>query len=264
LKSINIQYQTDLVFGSPASEHKFLLRILPRSDDRQRIVSLSWQIEPQGVLWRTHDGFGNEALAGYIDPPHDKFCFGMSAMAEISDKPYTLCPEPERTLIYPSALTQPQSGLSDFYKQLDATAPPPDEPLRRIEHFSRAVHSRMNYERGHTDNFTTAEEALSVGSGVCQDYAHILLALLRLDKVPVRYGAGLASDYGETHAWVEAWTDGKFYGIDPTRDKFTDEGYVALSRGRDFKDCSVERGIYKGACKGTQTITLSMEIAEES
>ncbi|MDR0222289.1 MAG: transglutaminase family protein [Oscillospiraceae bacterium] len=264
MKAVNFQYRTELVFSSPASDHKFLLKILPQDDGRQRIASLSWLVEPQGKLWRVSDGFGNAALAGYIDPPHSRFRFGITGTAEVSDKPYVICPEPERALLYPSELTKPRGGISDFYDRLKAFAPPPDEPLRRAEYFSRAVHGHMNYERGITGSSTPAREAFALGSGVCQDYAHILLALLKLDKIPCRYVAGLASDCGETHAWVEAWANGKFYGIDPTRDKFTDESYVALSRGRDFKDCSVERGTYKGACKGSQTITLSMEDAEVS
>jgi transglutaminase-like putative cysteine protease len=58
---------------------------------------------------------------------------------------------------------------------------------------------------------------------------------------------------------VEAWAEGKYFGIDPTRDKLIDEYYIALSRGRDFHDCSVERGVYKGAHGGTQTVYVSME-----
>jgi transglutaminase-like putative cysteine protease len=83
-----------------------------------------------------------------------------------------------------------------------------------------------------------------------------------MDKIPCRYVAGLASGYGETHAWVEAQIEKeRFCGIDPTRNKLVDTHYIALSRGRDFKDCSVERGIFKGICRETQTINLKMEIS---
>jgi transglutaminase-like putative cysteine protease len=120
----------------------------------------------------------------------------------------------------------------------------------------------MRYERGVTTPKTTAQEAFDGGIGVCQDYAHILLALLRLDGVLCRYVAGIASDYGESHAWVEALIENSFYGIDPTRDKLIDEGYLAISRGCDFNDCSIERGIFKGACRGIQTIDLNMEVSQ--
>jgi transglutaminase-like putative cysteine protease len=211
-------------------------------------------------VWRTTDGFGNEALSGFINAPHNHFRFGIEAMAEVTDAPYIVCPEPERVLLCPTELTGVRGALANFYNETAKSAP--GDTLERVQFFSHAVHTCLRYERGITANTTTAQEAFDGGVGVCQDYAHILLALLRNGGIPCRYVAGLASDYGETHAWVEAWIGDRYYGIDPTRDKLIDEGYIALSRGRDFEDCSVERGVFKGACRGTQTIKLSMEISQ--
>jgi transglutaminase-like putative cysteine protease len=257
LKTVSFQYQTKLCFSSPASAHSFLLRILPQSDNRQRIKELSWHIEPKGTEWRASDNFGNEVLSGYIEAPHEYFSFGVQGVADMSSEPYTVCKGPERILLYPTKLT---SGLADFYGELEHLAP--SDALQRMQYFSHSVHTHLRYERGITANSTTAQEAYGLGAGVCQDYAHILLALLRLDGIPCRYIAGFASDYGETHAWVEAWLEDRFYGIDPTRDKFIDEGYVAISRGRDFDDCSVERGVFKGSCRGTLDINLKMEVPQ--
>ena len=261
MNTVRFQYKTELVFSSPASEHRFLLRILPQSDDRQRIKSLSWQIDPSpaDTLWQTVDGFGNNALAGYISAPHGHFRFGIEGIAEVSGEPYTASGEPPRFLLYPTELTSAHRALVDFYNDINRSAP--INALDRIQHFSHAVHSRLRYERGATGNSTSAAQAFDIGLGVCQDYTQILLALLRLDKIPCRYVAGLASDYGETHAWVEAWTGDRYCAIDPTRDKLIDSGYIALSRGRDFADSSIERGVFKGACRGTQTVSLNMEIS---
>ena len=262
MKAVSFHYQTELIFPSPASDHRFSLRILPQSDGRQEILNLSWFIDPVPVeaVWRTVDGFGNEALSGHIDAPHGYFRFGIEGTAQVSGEPYTASNETPRLLLYPTELTQPHIGLLDFYTELGRSAP--DTVPERIQHFSHAVHTCLRYERGATTNSTTAREAFELGAGVCQDYTHILLALLRLDKIPCRYVAGLASDYGETHAWVEALTGNQYHGTDPTRDKPIDEGYIALSRGRDFADCSIERGVFKGACRGTQTITLVMGISQ--
>ena len=264
MKTVSFQYQTELVFSSPASDHRFILRILPKSDGRQNIKNLSWRIDPQSAVWQTSDGFANDALSGFINASHDYFRFGIQGTAEMTDAPYILFEKEilsllPRVLLYPTELTSVRGTLADFYKELEKSAP--DGALQRVQYFSHAVHTRLRYERGITVNTTTAQEAFDGGVGVCQDYAHILLALLRYGGVPCRYVAGLASDYGETHAWVEAWIDDRYYGIDPTRDKLIDEGYIALSRGRDFEDCSVERGVFKGMCRGTQTIKLSMEIS---
>jgi transglutaminase-like putative cysteine protease len=253
-------------FSSPASKHRFSLKILPPSDNRQTIRQLSWQIEPEAMAWQTHDGFGNQVLSGYIDAAHEYFRFGIEGSAEVSDEPYTACNKRFGVLLYHTELTRPGNTLIDFYNNVKQSAPPaalPDDILPRIVHFSNAVNQCLRYERGITASSTTAQDAFNCGAGVCQDYAHILLTLLRMDKIPCRYVAGLASDYGETHAWVEAQiTKEQFCGIDPTRNKLVDTHYIALSRGRDFKDCSVERGIFKGTCRETKTINLKMEIPQ--
>jgi len=262
LKTVSFQYQTELKFSSPASKHCFLLRILPSSDSRQSIKNLKWRIDPSpaDTLWQTVDGFGNNALAGYIGASHDYFRFGVDGVAELSGDSCIAASEPPRIFIYPTDLTRPCKALTDFYNKINGSAPV--NVQNRIKYFSHAVHTCLRYERSVTTNSTTASQAFCLGAGVCQDYAHILLCVLRQSKIPCRYVAGMASDYGETHAWVEAWTGTEYCAADPTRDKLIDEGYIAISRGRDFTDCSIERGIFKGLCRGTQTVSLKMDICE--
>jgi transglutaminase-like putative cysteine protease len=240
--------------------------MLPQNDDRQKIKKISWRIDPPGVIWHTADCFGNRVLSGYIESAHEHLSFGIEGVAETRKEPYTSSGGGEdvlrsmAVLLYPSKLTRPYKTLVEFYENLASSAP--KNPLEKLQYFSNAVHKHMRYERGITTPKTTAQEAFDGGIGVCQDYAHILLAVLRLDGILCRYIAGIASDYGETHAWVEALIKNRYYGIDPTRDKLVDEGYMAISRGRDFSDCSIERGIFKGLCKGTQTVDLRMEVAQ--
>jgi len=260
LKTIRFQYQTELAFSSPASEHQFLLKILPRNDNRQQIKNLSWRVDPApDTIWQTDDCFGNNALAGEINVPHNYFRFGIEGIAEVSGEPYTASGEPPRILLYPTELTRIHGGLTYFHNDISHSAP--NDVLERIQYFSHAVHAHLRYERGATSNSTSAAKAFDIGAGVCQDYSQILLALLRLDKIPCRYVAGLASGYGETHAWVEAWTGNQYYAIDPTRDKLIDGGYIAISRGRDFADSSIERGVFTGLCRGKQTVILNMDIS---
>ena len=265
MKNVKFQYQTELHFSLPIEKHRFLLKILPSASNRQRIKHLSWQIDPEAVVWQTFDGFGNKALSGYIDIVHGHFHFGIEGDAHVSHEPYTEYDYHTRVLLYHTEITSPGDTLINFYNDVKKSAPSgiqPDDILKRVKYFSSAVNKCLRYERGITKSSTTAQDAFNCGAGVCQDYAHILLTLLRMDKISCRYIAGLASDYGETHAWVEAQVSKeKFCGIDPTRDKLIDENYIALSWGRDFKDCSVERGIFKGICEQTQTINLKMEIS---
>jgi len=114
----------------------------------------------------------------------------------------------------------------------------------------------MFYESGSTGVETTAEEAFSSGKGVCQDYAHIFICLLRMANISARYVCGLIVGEGESHAWVEVACDGMFIGIDPTYNKFINDEYIKLGVGRDANDCSMNRGVMWGGGKQTQEISV--------
>ena len=116
--------------------------------------------------------------------------------------------------------------------------------------------TKMTYEAGCTEIETDAEQAFAGGKGVCQDYAHIYITLLRLFGIPARYVCGMIPGEGETHAWVEVWSEGSWYGLDPTAGKVCDDRYIAIAKGRDAGDCPVVRGLFKG-CAAQNTATIS-------
>ena len=111
-----------------------------------------------------------------------------------------------------------------------------------------------------TNVSTTAEEAWRLGRGVCQDYAHIMIALCRKAGIPARYVAGMMIGEGASHAWVEIARDDKWYGFDPANDKVVDDTYVKLGVGRDAADCLINRGLMRGG--GTQTQTVDVKVCE--
>ncbi len=111
---------------------------------------------------------------------------------------------------------------------------------------------------GATDARTTAEQAFQKGEGVCQDYAHCALALLRYYHIPCRYAAGIICGEGESHAWIEAECNGYLYGFDPTNNLLVSDGYLKFSGGRDAADCAVNRGVFKGVVTQRQTVFAEM------
>jgi len=123
---------------------------------------------------------------------------------------------------------------------------------------SDKLYSAMTYTKGVTDVNTTAESALALGAGVCQDYAHIFLALCRFDGIRCRYVSGLAYNSGETHAWTEIGAGSRWYGIDPANNRLIGDNYIKLCHGRDYSDCPIERGIYLGNSGGVQTVVSSV------
>ena len=91
---------------------------------------------------------------------------------------------------------------------------------------------------------------------MCQAFAHVYLALARQAGLAARYANGLPEGEGASHAWCEAWLDGCWTGIDPTRGRWTDEGYIRFGVGRDFGDCPIERGVFLGLTDQRQTVFM--------
>ena len=124
-----------------------------------------------------------------------------------------------------------------------------------------SLHERLQYVPGSTGVRTTAAEAWQKRTGVCQDYAHILIALCRLDGIPARYAAGLMLGEGASHAWTEVYTDGRWTGLDPTNDCMVTDDYIRIACGRDYGDCAVDRGIFRGNALQTQNVYVKVEEA---
>ena len=100
---------------------------------------------------------------------------------------------------------------------------------------------------------------MEMGKGVCQDYAHILIALCHMDGIGARYVVGFMIGEGATHAWVEIMCGGYWYGLDPTNNLMVDETYIKLSHGRDYNDCTVVRGSFYRQASQHQEVYVSVE-----
>ena len=128
-----------------------------------------------------------------------------------------------------------------------------------------AVFRSMKYERGATDVHTTAIEALSLGRGVCQDFAHLMLAVCRCVKIPARYVSGYIHDpkfdstetNAASHAWVDVFTPERgWVSLDPTHVCEQTDRYVRVAVGRDYADVPPTRGIYKGKAKESLSVDV--------
>jgi len=120
------------------------------------------------------------------------------------------------------------------------------------------LNERFVYSPGCTDAATTAEQAASMMRGVCQDEAHIMLALLRLKGIPCRYVMGFMLGEGSTHAWVEVLRAGTWVGYDPTNHRLVNDEYIRVAAGRDANDCPVNRGVFSGTAQQTSQSCLSV------
>lgn len=259
MKKLNFSFATKLTFDNYVHDHSFALRCSPVESNSQHIVNCTMNISPFVPTENTVDAFGNNVTAGYISTEHRFLDFEINGYAEIDlTKPKT---DFMPCYLYPSEYTKPDKKLNDFYNEISAKCSAVN-PYERAIFFSDILSELIKYEKGVTDTKTTAVRAFELKKGVCQDFSHIMLALLRLDKIPCRYIAGLAVCDGETHSWIEVWDGDKWLGIDPANNCPVNEDYLILSQGRDFGDCSIDRGVMFGAyTKQLQLITSNLRTA---
>lgn len=139
-------------------------------------------------------------------------------------------------------------------------------PLQRAKYFCRYVFENFTYRKGITTVETTLDEIWQLKSGVCQDFAHILLAMLRLNGIPARYVSGYICPHrngmrgeGATHAWVEAFIpEYGWLGLDPTNNCLVNENHVRLAIGKNYYDCSPVRGTYRGTANHQLEVAVTV------
>jgi transglutaminase-like putative cysteine protease len=162
-------------------------------------------------------------------------------------------------LLRPTRLTAPGERLRALAADIAAGAGPEDPagPEDLAERICAAVSAAITYEYGITSVTTTAAEALACGRGVCQDFAHVMLALCHILRLPARYVSGHLLGQGGTHAWTEVIVprDGRAEAIafDPCNGRRTDGGYVTVATGRDYAHVAPASGSYVGASPGRLT-----------
>lgn len=238
---MHFNYSMKLDFDQPVQEHHFTLKCLPADSSRQQICGLRIAVDPQVRLWQGLDGFGNRKMMGYLKESHDHLQVDVLGSAWIRGEDDDL--SDALLMKYPTRLTQAGPAVREICRAVLESGAGEDFPRRVMEE----VYKRMTYIPGSTGIFTTAEEAAQAGSGVCQDYAHIMLAVLRLRSIPCRYVCGMLEGEGQSHAWVEALSGGRWAGYDPTNCVEAGQRHIVISHGRDAGDCQINQGIFYAA-----------------
>ncbi|MGN1209235.1 MAG: transglutaminase domain-containing protein, partial [Duodenibacillus sp.] len=245
---LRYQLRTEFLFSEPVVSHVFHLRPLALRSARQSVVSESVEIAPGVPTACVEDRvYGNRTLTGRIDAPHDMLSVTSRGVVEIVPGAVD-SQQVQPYFLMPTALTRPASHIGALFGTLDRESQGV-APLEKALFFMHRVHAAFHYTPGVTHTATTAEAALAKGEGVCQDYAHVLIALLRLAGVPALYVAGLARGTGVTHAWVRACIEGRWTEFDPTHDRLADQDYLTLARGCDFSEAALERGVFLGSAQ---------------
>jgi len=264
-----IEHETELRFPEPVREHQLELRLAPRQDEAQRLLACSIELEPRASLREHRDCFGNRVHRASLPAPHDGVVVRLRAEVEtLRENPFAWAPLPPaaeqaataRALRESPRLLELVLHRSDAVPELVPFAAPQPMPARQegrtlVEDVQAAMAwagERFAYDADATDAHGPLAVFLDKRAGVCQDFAHLLVALVRSWGVPARYVSGYVEPDGEggeqaTHAWAEVLVPGGgWLGFDATHGLVTNHRYVAVAVGRDSRDAAPVRGAFKG------------------
>ena len=261
---IGIRHETGYEYEHPVTSSYNEARITPISNDRQLALESTVDVSPPAVVYRYWDWWGTLVHSFDLHEPHDELIITGTSVVETSGPVGT--PETpvsweelrsERLrdqwaeFLRTSTYVPLDDGVQDLADGLDRSL----DPVETCDAVLECVRSRLRYERGTTTVSTTAADTLQIGSGVCQDFTHVALGLLRARGVPARYVSGYLHPSsraepgevlaGQSHAWVEAWV-GEWMPFDATNGSPVGERHVVVGRARDYSDLAPLNGIFHG------------------
>jgi len=272
---ISVEHRTQLSYSADVVESGMDSRIGPRTDEHQRWISFDLRVEPTASVRRYNDGFGNAAHLITIARPHRDIEVTMCGEIETTlvdpfelprARPVALAPGAAADFLSPSPLVPRVAALAAAAEPLAAGAP--FDAVQRLMHH---VHERLDYRADVTTVETSVTEVLTHSSGVCQDFAHVLIGMCRSVGIPARYVSGYilaGADPDEpkrgaaaSHAWVEAFTPTHGWrGFDPTNDVLASEHHVKMAVGRDYHDVPPTRGTFRGVAD--EALAVAVETKE--
>jgi transglutaminase-like putative cysteine protease len=257
-----------------------IVHLQPRSDATQYCTKYDLNVAPRARIFSYADRYGNDVQHFAVLPDHDVLSVvARSTVITVrSDLPQFTAPARRRDLTSDPALTWLYDELHEsdyvvFGPGLRAFAaevgePGDDDLVAWFLHAGSAFKEKFTYNKEATSVSTTIDESVRLRAGVCQDYAHILIGLVRLAGIPARYVSGYLFSGQEdsvlgadaSHAWCEAYLPPHgWVGYDPTNDTLIDERFVRIATGRDYRDVSPVRGVYKGASRSTMSVNVAVE-----
>jgi transglutaminase-like putative cysteine protease len=277
----SIRFLTEYAYDAPVTDNLNALRVRPATTSTQRCDEFTVRIDPEARVGRHSDYFGTEVLEFGIVRPHARMTIDVRARVVTADPPEPpdagwsaldteAYAEAAGEYLLP-ALDEPQAETLDEL----ASAVRHERPLATVRALCDLIPDRFEYRPGVTYVGSTVEEFMRAGAGVCQDYVHLGLILLRRNGIAARYVSGYLwaapADGGddsvevETHAWLEALLPGQngrgepvWVGADPTNRELAGERHVKIGHGRHYADVPPVRGVYQGGATSTLDASVRM------
>jgi transglutaminase-like putative cysteine protease len=280
-----IRHMTRFRYSAPISESTMEVRMQPRNEGFQRCLEFSLHTQPPSRCMHYRDYRHN--IVHHFDIPgrHSQLTITAEALIEITD--YHEIPEALDTdawqrldemcandsyldELLPSAFAHPSAMLDEFAHEIGLTRK--HDPLTTLRELSTAIYERLEYVPHSTRVDSPIDDALRCRRGVCQDFAHLMIALGRSIGIPCRYVSGYLfhryedqdrSQEDATHAWIEALLpDLGWVGFDPTNNLIAKNRHIRAAIGRDYEDVPPTRGVFKGSADSELDVGVSVVSAQ--
>jgi len=283
---LSIRHATRYQYDGPVRESVMEVWMQPQKRANQRLISFDLEIDPAAQLFSYADTFGNAVYHFDIPQPHDRLT--IMARSAVETEPAAALPgqldrgEWDRLrsdfvrgehfdFLHPHGFTGATEALRAFVAEKNLAELRVRDPLGALIDLNTAIYEAFAYEAGVTRADSPIDEVLGARKGVCQDFAHVMIAICRDWGIPARYvsgylftdrRAGDRSDPDATHAWVEAFLPSlRWVGFDPTNNAVAGERHIACAVGRDYSDVPPSRGVYKGEAESELAVGVTVRKA---
>lgn len=265
---LNIQHVTTYSYAQPTRGIIQLLRGTPASFAGQTVLDWRIDVDCDARLREGRDGYGNVTHMLYVDKPTRSLAVSVTGRVLTENRAGVVAglhnDLPTEIFLRSTKLTEAGSSIGALADKVAAAAP---DPLARLHRLAAELYDGVRFDADATDTDTQAEQALSAGHGVCQDFAHMFIGAARAMQIPARYISGHlfrrdgARVQEAAHAWAEGYIpDLGWTAFDPTNGICTDDAYVRVACGLDYRDAAPVAGSRSGG--GAESLAVEVEVSQ--
>ena len=283
----DIRHVTQYNYDEPVRESVMELWMQPRAAHGQNLITFDLEVDPAAKIFTYIDPWGNTVRHFDVPHPHNRLTITSHSLVETDAPPplpevldasewERLAADPVRNdcwdFLQPHGFAVSTPALKAFQEARFINDLKALDPLSAMRALNAVLYKALDYEAGVTAADSPIDEALEAGRGVCQDFAHIMIAICRGWGVPARYVSGYLassrdrgdrSDSHATHAWVEIYLPSlRWIGFDPTNNVLAGERHIPVAIGRDYSDVPPSRGVFKGDAESQLSVGVSVRQAD--
>jgi transglutaminase-like putative cysteine protease len=281
----SVRHTTTFRYEPAVRESVMEVRLQPRSDGEQRCLSFALDVDPAANIMQYRDFTGNTVHHFDIAGSYKQVKVTAQSAVEVQSVPAPrtsdsgdwadldalVAGNDHWEMLLPSHFAHSSAPLERLAKELKCERR--GNPLVLLTEINESIYTMFAYVKNSTKVDSPIEEALQARQGVCQDFAHIMIALVRPLKIPCRYVSGYMfhrdedekdrSLEGASHAWVEALVPGwGWVAFDPTNNLVGGDRHIRVAIGRDYADVPPTRGVYKGEAQSELSVAVTVSPAD--